>query len=436
MTGQSCYVHGMGTNAPTGDYFDEEDTLPTLIKKQGYQTAMVGKAHFHPQRKHHGFDQTITLDSYYRQVEQDGGPRPRRHGLGENELVPTLSTVPEERTITSWTTERACEWLRHDRDPSKPWFLWVSYTKPHAPLDPCEPYYSMYKNSDIPEPWRAEWDQSDLCPNEIRKKQFGNSIDLLDMEQIKAARAAYYGLITQIDYNIGRLTAAIQDTGAFFNPRDNTLIIFHSDHGDHLGDHGRTAKDDAYEGSWHIPLVVRAPRTWEKDKRHLGSVATTNACVQDIYATCIAAAGGELPEQCYGQDLLAVMNKKEAPREWILGGCGFNKKRPDNIAWSAITNGRWKYIWYYDGGQEQLFDLEADPREECELSGDAAHAVQLGACRKQLVKELMAVAPRFVDESGERPVARPKSELPSVEEMRAAGFPGHMWDLHPSDALH
>ena len=86
----------------------------------------------------------------------------------------------------------------------------------------------MYKNSDIPEPWRAEWDQSDLCPNEIRKKQFGNSIDLLDMEQIKAARAAYYGLITQIDYNIGRLTAAIQDTGAFFNPRDNTLIIFHS----------------------------------------------------------------------------------------------------------------------------------------------------------------------------------------------------------------
>ena len=56
---------------------------------------MVGKAHFHPQRKHHGFDQTITLDSYYRQVEQDGGPRPRRHGLGENELVPTLSTVPE-----------------------------------------------------------------------------------------------------------------------------------------------------------------------------------------------------------------------------------------------------------------------------------------------------------------------------------------------------
>lgn len=435
MTGRSCYRHGMATNAPTEQYFDTADTLPTLLRAQGYHTAMVGKAHFHPQRKRHGFDQTLTLDSYYRKVEHDGGPRPRRHGLGENELVATLATVPEERTLTSWITERSCEWLRHDRDPSQPWFLWASYSKPHPPLDPPEPYYSMYRDSPIPDPWIGNWEHGPNCPTSLRIHQHVNCLDRLDAEQIRAARAAHYGLVTQIDFNVGRLLAAIQDTGPYFSPNDNTLIIFYSDHGDHLGDHGRTAKDDAYEGSWHIPMLVRLPRTRSRERRPVGRTVDSVVCIQDVYATCLAASGASVPADCDGQDLLALASGELAePRRWLLGGFGFNKKRPDGIDWSGVTDGRWKYIWHYDDGQEQLFDLRDDPHELADLGAEAAFDEQRSFCRAELVRQLRALAPRFVD--GDRPVRRPARVLPPPEVLRAGGFPGHMWDLHPSDAMH
>jgi arylsulfatase A-like enzyme len=435
MTGQSCYRHGMGTNAPTDKYFDTCDTLPTLLKESGYHTAMVGKAHFHPQRKRHGFDQTITLDSYYRMTEKDGGPRPRRHGLGENELVATLSTVSEERTLTSWITERSCQWIREDRDPSQPWFLWVSYSKPHAPLDPPEPYYSMYRNSPIPEPFMGTWEKGERCPYCLSVRQHTHAIDLLDAEQIRSARAAYYGLITHIDYNIGRLTAAIQDTGAFFSPIDNTLIIFWSDHGDHLGDHGRTAKDDAYESSWHVPMIMRLPRTWSKDNRLIGRKIDSVTCIQDIYSTCLTAAGATLPKEIIGQDLFALAKGElQSPRKWLLGGFGFNKNNPDNIEWSAVTDGNWKYIWHYDGGLEQLFDLKNDPHELTDLGAEPAFETKRSDCRNELVRQLREQAPKFVD--GDHPLIRPPKKLPSIEEMRAGGFPGHMWDMHPSDATH
>ena len=436
MTGQSCFRHGMGLNAKTCDYYWSEGTLPTLLRSRGYHTALIGKAHFHPQRMRHGFDQTITLDSYYRQVEQDGGPRPRRHGLGENELVATCSTVPEERSLTSWITETACDWIRHGRDPSQPWFLWVSYSKPHPPLDPPEPYYSMYRHCDMPEPWMGDWERSEDCPPAHLRKQFVRAMDLMSPAEIAAARAAYYGCVTQIDFNLGRLMAAIQDTGPFFNPRDNTLILFLSDHGDHLGDHGRTAKDDALEGSWHVPFLLRPPRTWPEAKQHRGLVHTGPVCLQDAYATLVCAAGADLPEGCYGKNLLPLMEEGGSAREWVLGGFQFSLQRPTGAQWIAITNGKLKYIWWLDGGQEQLFDLESDPCERHDLARSPARDPRLETCRRALLEELRTHAPHFVDQDTGRPLSRPPLALKSVEEMRADGFPGHMWDLHPSDAMH
>jgi len=97
--------------------------------------------HFGPERRRHGWDEMILPADYYRQMERSGLPfQPMRHGLGQNELYPTMATVPEALTLTSWTAERCVDYIRERRDPTKPFLLWCSFSKPHPPLDPHETY--------------------------------------------------------------------------------------------------------------------------------------------------------------------------------------------------------------------------------------------------------------------------------------------------------
>ncbi len=432
MTGRSVFGHGMGTNAPTCDYFGCEETLPTLLRAQGYQTCGIGKLHFHPQRIRHGFDETITLDDYYREMARSGSPlQPRRHGLGENEFYPTMATVPEAQTLTSWITERAVDFLAERRDPTTPFFLWVSYSKPHPPLDPPEPYYSMYRQEEIAEPWLADWTDADDRPEDVRRHQQAQSTDRMSPRLIHQARAAYYGLITQIDYNIGRIIGAIQDTGCFFSPNDDTMILFCSDHGEYLGDHRMLAKDTFHEGSAHIPFILRLPRTWRD--RPVGVESDALVGHQDILTTLLAAAGGPVPSDKEGQDLVGLLRGDVAPRELLFGGQGFNLKRPGAANWVGVTDGRWKYAWYYTDGSEQLFDLETDPRELHDRAKDPGATDMRTRLRERLTAHLRQVAPQLLQD-GEL-FSRP-FKPPTEAQRRSRGFPGFMRDQHRSDALH
>src|SRR5690606_40464528 len=96
--------------------------------------------------------------------------QPMRHSLGQNELYPTMATVPETLTLTSWISEQCVDYILHRRDPSVSFFLWCSYTKPHPPLDPPEPYYSMYRQCDIPEPLVGEW-RSEEHTSELQSRE-------------------------------------------------------------------------------------------------------------------------------------------------------------------------------------------------------------------------------------------------------------------------
>lgn len=435
MTGQSVFRHGMATNAPTCDYFGCENTLPTLLGECGYQTVGIGKLHFHPQRIRHGFDETITLDQYYRQMRHSGSDlQPRRHGLGENEFYATMGTVPEAQTLTSWITEQAVEFLTNRRDPTVPFFLWVSYSKPHPPLDPPEPYYSMYRGVDTGTPWMGDWESDDTRPQMLAGRRKGQNIDRMCPELIHEARAAYYGLITQIDYNIGRVIAALQDKGTFSNydTNDNTLIAFTADHGDHIGDHQMIAKGDFLEGSSHVPMVVRLPRTWKN--RCVGTRVSEPVTLHDLLPTCMRAVGGRVPDDVDGQDMIALAcGELDSPRELIVGGQGFNQRAPDRIAWAGATDGHWKYIWYYADGAEQLFHLAEDPHECRDLAADPAHAERKASLRDAVVTFLEKQGGQFLRDGV---LYSREASLPSEAVARTRSFPGLMLDTHPSDVLH
>jgi arylsulfatase A-like enzyme len=431
MTGNTTYTHRMGVNGPTCDYFGREDTLPTLMREAGYQTCAIGKLHFHPQHIRHGFDETHTLDEYYRMMRRSGHPRqPRRHGIGENELAAGMACVPESMTLTSWISEQAVDFITERRDPTMPFFLWVSYSKPHMPLDPPEPYYSMYRDCEMPEPWGGDWHEAPDRPESVMSAQYGHNLWDLPRAQLDAIKAAYYGLITQIDYNMGRVFAALQDTGCYFSGQDNTLILFCSDHGELLGDHRMGSKGTPFEPSARVPMILRLPRTWQE--RHVGRRCDEVVCHADILPTLVGAVGGRVPDGLDGVSMLDVVRGQAEPHEYVVCGAGHSQKSPATC-WCCIHDGRWKYSWYYAGGVEHLFDLQEDPREEHNLAGAPEHADKKQELRAELEAYLATKDGPYLEDGKLFGTPRPEK---TEAERRAAGFPGYMLDTHKADALH
>jgi len=415
MTGKYVFNHGMARNGLTSEVMGREATLPALLRDLGYQTAAIGKMHFGPIRTRHGFDEMIIPDDYYREMRRSGSMfQPMRHGLGQTELYPSMSTVPETLSLTSWIAEKCVEYVWERRDPSLPFFLWCSFTKPHPPLDPPEPYYSMYRDCEMPEPVYGEWSEPNQSPEAFNRFRQRKSVDLIPAEIIREARAAYCGLVTQIDYNMGRVLAAVKNSGLL----DNTLIIYLSDHGEYLGDHHAASKVFFHEPSAHVPLVLRMPKTWKR--RCHGDRVSTPVTHADILPTLVSAAGGRLPDNVDGQDLVALARGDlENPRRYLEAMAA----QYSECEYLAITDGRWKYIWYPEGAAEQLFDLALDPEELVNLAGQSDYDEKRSELKTEMIRRHERRGSRFV--TGGELLQRPVKQE-SLKDRRNQSF----WAYH------
>lgn len=431
MTGSSVFTHGMLGNGETSGVIDRSTSLPSRLRALGYQTAAIGKMHFGPQRARHGFDEMVLPEDYYLEMERSGNPlQPMRHGLGQNELYPGMATVPEALTLTAWIADQAAKYIRDRRDPTVPFFLWVSFSKPHPPFDPPEPYASMYKGADIPDPVVGDWRMAGNCPPAFRKYQEKQGYDLLPREVVRAARTAYYGLITQIDYNMGRVLSGLQDLSIL----DDTCILYTSDHGEFLGDHVAGAKTFFYEPSAHIPMVLRLPQSFEE--RHPGETCNALVTHSDIMATLLEVAGGN-PEQVNVQEsrsLWGVARGATEPRERIEG-TGFDPTvARDNVPmYYACIEGRWKYIWYPEAGIEQLFDLGTDAHELKNLAASPAHSETLATMRAAAAASPQA---QRVGLAGKGVLVSQEADERGSEFWRNLGWPGLHTERYAIDVRH
>ncbi|MXX27177.1 MAG: sulfatase-like hydrolase/transferase, partial [Caldilineaceae bacterium SB0668_bin_21] len=232
-----------------------------------------------------------------------------------------------------------------------------------------------------------------------------------------------YGVITQIDYNMGRVFAALQDLDIF----DDTLIIYTSDHGEYLGDHHAGAKGFFHEASAHVPFALRMPQGW--DNRRHGTRNPSLVTLADILPTAVAAAGGTPPDDVDGLDLVALARGEIEPRPYLESALG-NQDRPGNY---AITDGRWKYIWFPVGGSEQLFDLETDPQELSNLAHAAEASPHLERLRSELIDRHQARGSAAVD--GANWVTRPVP--PETEaDRRNTSWPGYHTEFYHIDVRH
>ena len=380
-------ILGMGSGMP-GICDHYAHTLPGELAAAGYHTCAVGKNHFTPQRALNGYHQTVLDESsrvvdpgfvsdyveWYGQQTGDAGGF-QDTGLSWNGWTARPYHNAETLHPTHWTADRAIEFLRK-RDPGKPFFLKCSFARPHSPYDAPQVYFDMYRDRALPEPFVGEWSARHDVPRDAREVNAWQGRQ--KPEDIRLARAGYYGNITFIDHSIGRVLNALTKMGLY----QATMILFTSDHGDMLGDHHLWRKTYAYEGSAHIPLLIKPARGMGGAMQTCGRVTT----LTDIMPTVLDAAGLPIPDTCDGGSLMPFLRGEDAPwRESLISEhCACYAPQQENV---MVTDGRYKLIFFPLDGSQQFFDLKTDPGECRDAIGDETYCAEAERLRRILIDE-------------------------------------------------
>ncbi len=380
LTGFTASQHGSPQNFMSGPRtpIDRSQSLPhRLTREAGYQTKAVGKMHFWPERARFGFeDISLHPDDYVNFLEERGcGGFYRGHGLGGNEVYPAVSAVPEHLTHTHWIVDEGIRFLGR-RDPDCPFMLWLVFEAPHSPFDPPEPYDRLYDDFAIPEAAVGDWAGGADEPPALAADRIARKADRISPQILERTRRHYYGQITHIDYQLGRLFGELQSRGLY----DNSVIVITSDHGEHLGDHGLFAKSTFLESSARVPIILRLPRATPLGPSNEFGGRSSNrrvdrpALTADIAPTLLELAGLQPEAGMDGCSLLRL------PEERLIYG-----ETRDSV---FATDGRLKYIYYFAGGVEQLFDPINDPDDRRNLAGQGDHAAAQERLRAALIDYL------------------------------------------------
>ena len=366
-------------------------SLPELLVKAGYRTVLVGRnMHQVPASGSCGYQKKILGSTYVsgdeyheflkRAVPEIGDIRKFVTGLGlsYNHWQAKPWPLPNHLHPTEWVVTQSRK-VVEETEADEPLFLTTSFYAPHPPLFPPKQYFDACLKRDLPIPAHGTW--VDWSALSAKGDRTGHRV-LLEGETLKAAQAGYFGLIEHLDSQIVSLIRDFKSRSE--KARRPWVIVFTSDHGEMLGDHGYFRKCEPYEGSANIPLIISgSPALGFK----CGTHAKQPVSLQDIMPTLLALIGAGTPSQVDGVDLIPVLQgKTQMMRESLHfehAPCYSQAQ-----AYHALTDGRYKYIWRPLDGTEQLFDLETDPREERDLSNEASQQAVLQTWRRRLIERL------------------------------------------------
>lgn len=391
-------------------------TIHQVLKPYGYHTASNGKLHFlnHANRDHrephpdYGFDQLIVSDdfgcyddAYLKWVEMKDPSQVEKclstscpAWTGEPWLIPGrehhmarpyIFDGPEELTHSAFVAEETISYIQ--RHSHEPFYAIAGFFSPHSPVNPPRRFVEMYDPSTLPLPHMNEGeDVFDYSPE--------------DWQRVKAY---YYALISHIDDQIGRILRALDDAGL----RENTLIIFTSDHGDHMGDHGIVEKGTPYDTCNRIPLIVSHPGHIPQGVIHEEIVEGV-----DLAPTILDYCGVQTPPVMTGRSLKPLFEgegyeERTSAYIEVKVPSGHAETRDDGARHPRGLRGTWKglrtrdyeYTVYRDG-TELLFDIEQDPHELTNVAGDPGHLDGLHAMREEMVRRWFDVEPQYPKRTG------------------------------------
>lgn len=357
----------------------------------GYHTVNMGKMHTHPWETPLGFHERTVVenkdrdhpsvpffhDQWDKALRVRGERKPTRTVLRERaDYADRLGAfeweLPEDLHSDVFVASQALWWLE-TYPGDEPFFLQIGFPGPHPPYDPLPRHLDAYRNREVPLPTcsRADLDNQPDALKELREHHQHNDHDAIvhladpTDEQSRRQRRHYFANVSMIDEQIGLILGALDKRGVL----DNTVIVFTSDHGDCLGDHGHSQKWTMYEPSVRVPAIV-----WGPGRVVAGQRIDALTSMMDLGPTVLELAGITPPPWMEAQSLVPALHGQpwtgrehafaEHARDMILTGTDLM---------TMVRDDRWKLVEFIDSDQGQLFDLDADPNEEHDLWSDPSY---------------------------------------------------------------
>lgn len=363
-------------------------TWAQLFKENDYYTARVSKI-FHmgvPIDIEKGSDGTDDPASWNEKFNSQG---PEWLAPGDGELVQgnpdgtqpikggnvmTIVKADGDDMVHSdgKTAEKASALIREHKD--EPFFLAVGFVRPHVPFVAPKPYFKPYPFEAVIMPPKVEKDWEDIPKKGINYVTSVNG--QMSREQEKKAVAAYYASVAYMDAQVGKVLQTLKDEGL----EDNTIVVFTSDHGFHLGEHDFWMKVSLKEESVRVPLIIKVPGKAPQVSHSLVELL-------DLYPTISELAGVEYSEHLQGKSLTAVLEKPETE----VRDMAFSVTQGGNTFLVRTKN--WAYIQYQEDASlgMELFDMRRDPQQFTNLAHIPAYASIVADFQNKLKKKLKAV---------------------------------------------
>lgn len=405
LTGKYPSTVHVNTNGNT-HFPPHERLVPRRFADAGYRCGLVGKLHLAGAAN----GREPRVDDGYTYFQYSHAPRdnwPRGHDYadwlrvqGEEPsdvlkiksnlfgglMEPTADqdNVPPHLHQTTWCSEKAIEFI--NRSPDRPWLISVNPYDPHPPYNPPWEYYRRFDPELLPGP---RFRESDLAHQaKLAAVDFQTRSQRPESFQAKKVQAAYYAMIEQADEQFGRILAALERTGQ----RENTVVLFMSDHGESLGDHGLTQKGCRFfDGLTRVPMIWSWPGRFRSDLRCNALVELT-----DVAPTLLELAGLAIPERIQGRSLLPILTGQASPdyhRDHVRCEYYDAVDLPDRSFATMYRGHRWKLVLYHGHEIGEIYDLENDPDEFDSLWDSPAHQ----ALKAELLRKSFDATVRALD---------------------------------------
>ncbi len=366
----------------------------------GYRTVNVGKMHTMPVEGAFGFhERHVTenkdrdhpnlpfyLDNWDKAYFLSGLEKPsrvtQRRRSDYPEQLGAWVWEHEEKLHPDVFTGQMARWWIDRYSGEGPFFLQVGLPGPHPPYDPTQEYLDMYDGRDLPDVIPPDPDVQPKAMQELRDFHLGEDHDGVvhlsepTAEQSRRQRAHYYANVSMIDKEVGDIIDALEARGAL----DNTIIVFTSDHGDALGDHGHSQKWNMYQSTMQVPALVAGPGIPENKK------VKDNVALFDLGPTILEWADVEVPSWMEAESLTPYFGDGPAPkRNRVFAEHSNDALLRGTRLMTMVKEDSMKLVHFVDSDTGMLFDLESDPNEQINLWHEEAHS----ATRDRLIQEIL-----------------------------------------------
>ncbi|MEZ5943980.1 MAG: sulfatase-like hydrolase/transferase [Planctomycetaceae bacterium] len=386
----------------------DERLLPRILADAGYRCGLSGKLHLASCANGRVEER---IDDGYEVFHWSHHPQPdwpenaytqwlTSRGVTWDELYQGPETdyvkhgIPTKYHQTTWCAEKAIEFINEAPTDGRPWLFSVNMFAPHHPFDPSPEYLARYRPEDMPVPkWRNGALNSKPRYQQLDHQWAHNSpggmrVSDITTQQSQAITAAYYAMCEQIDDQVGRMLAALDASGQ----RENTIVIFMSDHGEMLGDHGLYLKGPHfYDEAIHVPLVMSLPGIFAGNVRRNAFVELTDLC-----PTLLECCGLEVEPQIQGESFRQLLIDPSTPdehRDDVY--CEYTNSWTHHRSYgSMLRTDEFKLVVYHGTGEGELYDLREDPDEFENLwASPAAQAVKLQLMQRLFDRSFFTLDP-------------------------------------------